>query len=511
MVGAGAGSLAGTGAVSLINHQGDLGLALGDTLSSDSLRGAALAALSAGATQGMTDHVWGTQTNPTTGATTNLSLNNPGDIGRFAGQRATQAAINAGIRAAVEGGSFGDHLGDSFEAAVAHVVSGVLFNAVGDLANDHLWQEGDPQKIALHALIGGSISEAMGGDFATGALAAGASEALVHELVGDANRTEFSNAAAQIVGIVAAELAGGNVNDGAFIAGQVESYNRQLHTHERELARDLAEASDGQFTLEEIEDAMRGMYHDGLGQGPGSNIVVDLHDLEAVDGTYFDYGGNWLATPGEGGTTRYLVQLIPTDTPPELIAYIIEQTGGDDSPYRTAVYRLPAEDAAPGQPRDRLTGRPLNEEGQYIVSYMLDGKTFHVPHFPCGDADCIAQGANIDYSDPAAQAYSRALDAKALDDLGSAATAGVVLTPVGQIGTGLAAAGTASSLLSGYLREDITTAASKEALMIGFETYAKSRGLSVVEARRLNSTLDLIGVWNRVLGNGVDMLGTADE
>ncbi|WP_249979061.1 DUF637 domain-containing protein, partial [Vreelandella olivaria] len=64
----------GTGAVSLINQRGDLGAALGDTLSRDSLEGAAIAALSAGATQGMTDHVWGTQTNPTTGATTNLDL-----------------------------------------------------------------------------------------------------------------------------------------------------------------------------------------------------------------------------------------------------------------------------------------------------------------------------------------------------------------------------------------------------------------------------------------------------
>lgn len=45
--------------------------------------------------------------------------------------------------------------------------------------------------------------------------------------------------AALAVSIVAAELAGGNVNDGAWVAGQVESYNRQLHTRERELARDL--------------------------------------------------------------------------------------------------------------------------------------------------------------------------------------------------------------------------------------------------------------------------------
>ncbi|PAU76891.1 two-partner secretion domain-containing protein [Halomonas salipaludis] len=256
MVGAGAGSLAGTGAVSLINNGGDLGAALGDTFSSDSLRGAATAALTAGATRGMTDRVWGTQTNSTTGATTNLNLSfgNGSDIVRFAGQRATQAAIDAGIRTAIAGGSLGDHLGDSLENAVSHVVSGVLFNAVGDLANEQLWQEGAPQKIALHALIGGSVSEAMGGDFATGALAAGASEALVNELMSDASRAEFSSAAAQIVGIVAAELAGGDVNDGAFIAGQVESYNRQLHPRERDLLAEQAALMEAELGAPQLGD-----------------------------------------------------------------------------------------------------------------------------------------------------------------------------------------------------------------------------------------------------------------
>ena len=257
MVGAGAGSLAGTGAVSLVNNRGDLGATFSDTFSSDSLRGTATAALTAGATRGMTDQVWGTQTNPTTGATGNLNLSfGPGsDIGRFAGQRATQAAIDAGIRSAVEGGSYRGHLGDSLENAVTHVVSGVLFNAVGDLAFDKNWDEGGPQKIALHALVGGSVAEAMGGDFRTGALAAGASEALVHHLVenGRANPV-LSNTIAQLVGIVAAELSGGDVNDGALIAGQVESYNRQLHTRERELLAEQAVALEERLGSPQLQD-----------------------------------------------------------------------------------------------------------------------------------------------------------------------------------------------------------------------------------------------------------------
>ncbi|CAH1045121.1 hypothetical protein [Halomonas sp. TD01] len=218
-----------------------------------------------------------------------------------------------------------------------------------------------------------------------------------------------------------------------------------------------------------------------------------------------------MATPGEDGTTRYLIQQIPKNTPPELISYIIEQTGGEGSPYRALVYQLPPEEAAPGQPRDRLTGRPLDEEGRYTVSYVVDGKIYHVPHFSCGDAECVRRNANIDHSDPAAQAWERAVDAKALGDLGTVATVGVVMNPAGAVGAGVATMGMGASLLSGYLKGEITDAVSKEALMFGFEAYAKARGVSKVEASRLNATFDLIGVWNTVLNNGKDMLGLEDE
>jgi filamentous hemagglutinin len=508
MVGAGAGSLAGTGAVSLANNRGDLGAAFSDTFSSGSLRGAATAALTAGATRGMTDQVWGTQTNPTTGATNNLklSLNNGSDIARFAGQRATQAAIDAGIRSAVEGGSYRSHLGDSLENAVTHVVSGVLFHAVGDLAFDKRWDEGGVEKIALHALIGGSVAEAMGGDFRTGALAAGASEALVHHLVEDGHTNPIlSNTVAQLVGIVAAELSGGDVNDGAFIAGQVESYNRQLHSAERMLARDLADLSEGRFTLEEIEQAMRGMHNDGLGEGRSANTIVDLHDLAGIDANYFDYGGDWRAIPGPDGTTRYLIQQVPTDAPPELIAYIIAQTGGENSPYRAPVYQLPAEEAAPGQPRDRLTGRPLDEEGRYTVSYVVDGKIYHVPHFSCGDATCNALGANVDYSDPGAQAWARALNARTLKDLSNAATLATMINPVGAVAFGVGLSGSAVNVVSGYLSDSFMETSSAEAAQHGFEKYAIARGMPQAQAIRFANALSLAGFWDDIVDNAKNM------
>ncbi|MFQ3789857.1 DUF637 domain-containing protein [Halomonas sp. A29] len=382
-------SMATTATVSAINSRGDLGATFEDTFSSDSLRGAATAALTAGATRGMTDQYWGTQTNPTTGATNNLNLSfgQGSDIARFAGQRATQAVIDAGIRSAVEGGSYRSHLGDSLENAVHHVVSGVLFNAVGDRAFDNRWDEGSPQKIALHALTGGLVAEAMGGDFRTGALAAGASEALVHHLVenGRANPV-LSNTIAQLVGIVAAELSGGDVNNGAFIAGQVESYNRQLHSEERKLARDLADLSEGRFTLEEIEQAMRGMHNLANGEAPGDNIIVPLlPGLGSDELGYYDFGGQWVNVTLADGSQE-LRQVVP-NAPRELANFIIRHTGGENSPY----WIPPVQTPNAREPQLLFPGSIAMAAG---LPYNLNGVDTRTPLQQQQDMDAFVRGVS---------------------------------------------------------------------------------------------------------------------
>nr|WP_281247815.1 DUF637 domain-containing protein [Halomonas ilicicola] len=124
----------------------------------------------------------------------------------------------------------GDNLNTNLEGAMAHVASGVLFNAVGDFALEHNWPDGSPQKIALHALSGGLVAEAMGGEFRDGAIPAGANEALVDYLAtlvdDDPKLLVF---ASQLTGIVAAELSGGDVNQGAQIAAQATEYNYLSH------------------------------------------------------------------------------------------------------------------------------------------------------------------------------------------------------------------------------------------------------------------------------------------
>nr|WP_281247816.1 DUF637 domain-containing protein [Halomonas ilicicola] len=255
-VSAGAASLSTTATISTINNGGDLGQAFDDTLSSDSLRGALIAAGSAGLAQG-SDQLWGGATDAATGTTQQLDLGSLEGIGRFAGNRATQAIANASLETAFNGGSLGDNLNTNLEGAMAHVASGVLFNAVGDFALEHGWPDGSPQKIALHALSGGLVAEAMGGEFRDGAIAAGANEALVDHLAtlveGDPKLLVF---ASQLTGIVAAELSGGDVNQGAQIAAQATTYNYLTHKQVDAYAEE-AKACEANNNCAEVQEKYR--------------------------------------------------------------------------------------------------------------------------------------------------------------------------------------------------------------------------------------------------------------
>ena len=94
--------------------------------------------------------------------------------------------------------------------------------------------------------VGGLLSEATGGDFATGALTAGANEALIEQLSGvikgDRN---LELAISQLIGIGAATVTDGDYTKAAELAKNATAYNRQLHPEEvkrlRSQAGDLAE------------------------------------------------------------------------------------------------------------------------------------------------------------------------------------------------------------------------------------------------------------------------------
>ncbi|OUM71923.1 hypothetical protein AUC60_20690 [Pseudomonas caspiana] len=48
----------------------------------------------------------------------------------------------------------------------------------------------------------------------------------------------------------------------------------------------------------------------------------------------------------------------------------------------------------------------------------MDGVVYTPRYFSCGSAECIASGANIDFSDVKKLSWLKAVDAKAISDIG---------------------------------------------------------------------------------------------
>ncbi|MCU0124252.1 DUF637 domain-containing protein [Pseudomonas vlassakiae] len=253
---AGLGSLAGTGAVSAINNKGNLGAALKDTLSKDSLQNAAISMVGAGvAANYITPNFGGTDA--AFKATNGFNLGKLDGIAGF-GLHAGVTGVASGVtQTVIKGGSLGDNLMQSLVSQAGSVVAAVAFNSVGSYALEQqikaeglgdssgaaFWREGGEGRIALHALTGGAISAATGGDFTTGAVAAGANQAMANVLDQTfKSQPALRQAFSQLVGAAAAGLAGGDVNSGAWIAQMADQYNRQAHPDETRLIKKEAQA-----------------------------------------------------------------------------------------------------------------------------------------------------------------------------------------------------------------------------------------------------------------------------
>ncbi|MFJ2485443.1 DUF637 domain-containing protein [Pseudomonas sp. NPDC087639] len=211
---------------SFINNGGNLGAVFQDVTSSDALASYVISGVTAGLTAGYFDSILKTTTNPITGKVM-TDLSSLEGIGRFAGNQLLQNTTST-----VLGGALGQHadFGNALTGALLSTLNAAAFNAVGDFAASQGWKDGSLEKIALHAVVGGLLNEAAGGDFKTGALAAGANEALVTQLAtlvkNDSNLLSMSS---QLVGVAAAAVSNGNLQDGATIAKDATNYNYLMH------------------------------------------------------------------------------------------------------------------------------------------------------------------------------------------------------------------------------------------------------------------------------------------
>ncbi|EGO65234.1 hemagglutinin repeat-containing protein, partial [Acetonema longum] len=93
------------------------------------------------------------------------------------------------------------------------------FNQVHIISKNNGWKEGSLEKIALHAAVGGIMSQMGGGSFTSGAVGAGVNEAVQTELVKLFEKNpDLHQWASFALGAAAAKLAGGNAQAGGTAA-----------------------------------------------------------------------------------------------------------------------------------------------------------------------------------------------------------------------------------------------------------------------------------------------------
>ncbi|AZZ75845.1 hypothetical protein CCX46_11975 [Pseudomonas sp. RU47] len=225
-------SMASAAAVSTINNKGNVGAAFKDAFSSENLKGYVLAGVTAGiaAQFGF---------NPT-----ELTLDSAG-----AKAVTTKIAADTVAKTAIMGGSLTDNLVDATVGAGISIGGALGASKIGDVT---LFENGKLTKFAMHAALGGLMAEAMGGDFRTGALAAGANEAVVDFLaekllpVGmDRNSLEYRQgiskllAASQLIGVLTAAVTGGDASSAAAVAANATQYNNLDHPSAERLLEEL--------------------------------------------------------------------------------------------------------------------------------------------------------------------------------------------------------------------------------------------------------------------------------
>ncbi|MBD8272774.1 two-partner secretion domain-containing protein [Pseudomonas fluorescens] len=236
------GGMASNGAISTINNRGNLGAVFKDVTSSDAMRGYVVSGVTAGLTAGFYDDWTSTQTGTTnSGAVTSASpLSTWQGVGQFTANQVLQNGTSAILTKALGGEA---SLGDALQSSLANAFAAYGFNMIGDVSKNR-FADGGITKIGLHALMGGLAAEAAGGDFRTGALAAGVNEALVDSLakqyasMPEDKRKSLLVMSSQLIGVLAASVDsdadGESLQTGAWVAGSSTQYNYLNHEENQE-------------------------------------------------------------------------------------------------------------------------------------------------------------------------------------------------------------------------------------------------------------------------------------
>jgi filamentous hemagglutinin len=217
-------------ATSAINNKGDLDTVFKDVTSSDAIKGYAVSGIMAGFVPAIDP------------ANASFNLDTLTTVSQHVAAEAT-------LKTAIMGGSLKDNLGSAALGAGITIGGAKVAGKIGDST---IFEDGKITKVAMHAALGGLMAEALGGDFRTGALAAGANELVVDYLadkllpVGvDRESPEYQAgvskllAASQLIGALTAAGTGGDASAAAEVAANGTQYNNLDHPSAERLLDEL--------------------------------------------------------------------------------------------------------------------------------------------------------------------------------------------------------------------------------------------------------------------------------
>jgi filamentous hemagglutinin len=222
---------------------------------------------------------------------------------------AGRAFISSGISTTIGGGSFADNFGSALLGEAGSVAMATGFNFVGDQTIK--FPEGGVVKVVAHALMGGLLSEAMGGDFATGAAAAGLNEAAMNVLVKFAGgNDQMQVMLSQLTGVLAAAAVDENTQLGAAIAGSATTYNYLYHREVKEMLAEMDSKSTDEEKLAvrdkyEALDKQRELERDEFCKGATDTCRQISRDL-ADDDEKFSELINKLRSEGNGAEAYWV-------------------------------------------------------------------------------------------------------------------------------------------------------------------------------------------------------------
>ncbi|WP_431018069.1 hemagglutinin repeat-containing protein [Burkholderia gladioli] len=201
----------------------------------------------------------------------------------------------------------------------------------GDKAGVDAWKEGGANRALMQGAGAALVTGLAGGNAvggAAGAAIASIASGKLNELsgaiagsdpTGDANMNQaLGNIVANALATGAGAAVGGE--SGAFSGYNVDRFNRQLHTEEKALAKQLAEKSKGEYAQAQIEDQMRIMG------------VSDARDGAVAPGTSEELNGRapsdpsagWLNTGLSNENGNPLIIQVMSEANPALQNFIME-------------------------------------------------------------------------------------------------------------------------------------------------------------------------------------------